>query len=124
MAPPGPRNRGSEEKEPNVDSLKGCFCQLGGLSCNFAVASGNSVATHRAKVKTLSAMAGAVQHAEILLPRSDRIGVLPGHGPRDLVEVRKVVRYPSCQELRECNHSQIWMATPTRKILGLKLQRP
>jgi hypothetical protein len=42
---------------------------------------------------------GAVEHAEILLPRSDSVAVLVRQRARELVEVSEVVRGPGREML-------------------------
>ena len=47
----------------------------------------------------LSAVAGALQHAEVDAPGADGLAILVGHDARDLMEVGEIVDGPGGEEL-------------------------
>src|SRR5258706_12958602 len=67
-------------------------------------------------------MPRALQHAEVATPWADRLAILVGHDPRELMEMRQVVRGPRCEKLRECDDAKRGMSSSALEVRRLQVQ--
>lgn len=69
-----------------------------------------------------SAMASALEDAEIGAPRADGIAVLVGHDPRDLMEMRQVVNGPGGEQLAQGDDSESRVTPAKLKLCRLDVE--
>jgi hypothetical protein len=72
--------------------------------------------------RLLSAVAGALQHAEVDAPGADCLAILVGHDAGELMEVAEVVDGPGGEELRECYGAERGMASWAGKVVRLEIE--
>lgn len=65
-------------------------------------------------------MAIAVHHSEKCLEWPHRFKVLPGHHPRQLMQVVQVMSGPGCEQLRQCHRPKNRVESPAIEVPGDK----
>jgi hypothetical protein len=74
--------------------------------------------------RLLSAVAGALQHAEVDAPGADCLAILVGHDAGELMEMGEVVDGPGGEQLRECYGAEGGMASWAGKVVRLEIEGP
>ena len=69
-----------------------------------------------------SAVARAMEDAEVFAPGTHGVAVLVGHQPGELMKMRQVVDDPSGQKLRHGDDAESRMASAAREVLGPQIQ--
>ena len=67
-------------------------------------------------------MPGALQHAQIRAPRTNRVAILVRHHARQLMHMSKIVNGPRRQKLRHRHHSQRRMFPAPAEIFAAQIQ--
>jgi hypothetical protein len=68
-------------------------------------------------------VARTLQHAKVRAPRPNRLAVLVGHNPRNLVQVSQVVRHPASEVLRQFHRPERGVPSPPLEILWPQIHR-
>lgn len=74
------------------------------------------------RVGLRGAVAGAVEDAEVVAPRADRVAKLVGHDARELMEMREVVDGPGSEELGESDDAEGWVGAAEGELLWAEIE--